>query len=152
LGPHSWDPGITPSLVFWTTPVTRGSVKVDLDEERASLQAKNIRVFDSFTLIPNAIDPNHPAGHVNSIINSLRMEWRNTTRATTFDNCDPNAFRGNYFEDSATIQVIATTPPRPAATCPATPARHGFRFVSNPANTSVSRFAQIGREHNGVFY
>ena len=150
MGPHSWDPGTTPSLVFWTTPIPGGSVKVDLRKETASLNVKNVLVFDSFTLIPNALDPNHPAGHVNSIIDSLHVEWSGTTRPTSFDNCDPNAFRGKYFEDSATIEVAATTPPTPAR-C-GSKAMNGFRFVSDPASTSKSRFAQIGRERNGVFF
>jgi hypothetical protein len=150
LGPHSWDPGVTPSLVFWTAAIPKGGARVKLREETASLNVRNVIVFDSFTLIPNALDPNHPAGHVNAVIESLRMEWSDTTRATTFSNCEPNAFRGSYLEDKATIEVIATTPPAPAR-C-GSKQRNGFRFVSNPADTSVSRFAQIGRESNGVFF
>jgi hypothetical protein len=126
-------------------------VKFDLRKETASLHVKDVLVFDAFT-VPNALDEAHPAGRVNSIINSLRIEWRGTTRATSFSNCDPNAFRGEYFEDSATIEVIATTPPTPASTCPARPARNGFRFVSDPAETTVNHFSQIGRERNGVFF
>ena len=81
----------------------------------------------------------------------LRMEWRGTTFRRSHTDC-VDAFRGDYFEDVATIEVIATTPPTPAQACgPSTP-RHGFRFVSDPAHTSVSHFAQIGREHNGIFF
>jgi hypothetical protein len=149
LGPHSYDPGISPSGVFWTTPVSPGSVKFDLRKETASLHVRDVLVFDAFT-VPNALDEAHPAGRVNSIINSLRIEWSQTTRETEFENCDPNAFRGHYFENSATIEVIATTPPTPASTCPARPARNGFRFVSDPAETTVNHFSQIGREQNGV--
>jgi hypothetical protein len=150
LGPHSWDPGISPSLVFWTAAAPQANIKVDLREEKASLRVKNVIVFDSFTLIPNALDPNHPAGHANGVINSLRMEWSGTTRATTFENCEPNAFRGRFFEDTATIEVTATTRATPER-CGSRP-MHGFRFVSDPASTSKSRFAQIGRERNGVFF
>ncbi|HEY2941883.1 MAG TPA: hypothetical protein VGN09_05580 [Vicinamibacteria bacterium] len=149
LGFHSYDPGLTPSEVLWTAPVTVGSVKFDFDHEKASLQAKNILVFDVGT-VPNSFDPNHPLGRVHAIIDSLRIDWSNTTRSTSFNNCDPNAFRGDYLEDSATIQVTATTPPVPARTCPLTPAKNGFRFVSEM--TTASHFAQIGRERNGAFY
>jgi hypothetical protein len=151
LGPHSWDPGITPAGVFWTTPASEGSVKFDLKEETASLHVRNVLVFDGFT-VPNALDPAHPAGHVNSIIDSLRIEWSGTTRAVHADNCTPNGFCGDFFEDRATIEVTATTPPTPASACPVTPARNGFRFVSDPAETTQTLFAQIGRERNGVFY
>ena len=107
-------------------------------------------MFDVFT-VPNSLDPNQPLGKVNSVINSLRIDWSGTTRETSFSNCDPNAFRGRFFEDSATIQVTVTTPPTPASTCPIRPARNGFRFVSEPG-TTVSHFSQIGRERNGVFF
>jgi hypothetical protein len=149
LGFHSYDPGVTPSEVFWTTPIARGSVKFDIEDETASLHVKNVLVFD-VTTVPNSFDPNHPQGRINSVINSLRIEWSGTTRATAFSNCDPNAFRGRFFENSATIEVTATTPPTPARECPHTPARNGFRFVSK--KTTASHFAEIGRERNGVFF
>jgi len=151
LGPHSWDPGITPSHLFWTTPVPDDSIKFSRRAERASLQVKDVLVFDGFT-VPNALDDAHPMGRVNSIINKLRIEWSGTTRATSFSNCETNGFRGDYLEDKATIEVTATTPPTPARTCPPQPARNGFRFVSDPAETTVSHFAQIGRERNGTFF
>ena len=46
--------------------------------------------------------------------------------------------------DDCTIEVVATTPPH--GTVP------GFRFVSDPAETTDRVFAQIGRERNGVFF
>jgi hypothetical protein len=149
LGPHSWDPGISPTGVFWTAAVPPGSVKFDFDDEKASLRVRNVLVFDAFTL-PNALDEAHPAGRVTSLINLLQIDWSGTTRATSFSNCEVNGFRGDYFEDSATIKVIATTPPTPARSCPPRPARNGFRFVSDA--TTVNHFSQIGRERNGVFF
>ncbi len=112
---------------------------------------KNILVFDAFT-VPNALDEAHPGGRVNSIINSLRIRWRDTTREVSFSNCDPNGFSGDYLENSATIEVIATTPRTAARTCPPAPARDGFRFVSDPGDTTISHFSLIGRERSGVFF
>lgn len=43
---------------------------------------------------------------------------------------------------TVTIAVTATTPKSTG---------HGFRFVSDPATTTVS-YAQIGRERDGVFF
>jgi len=45
-------------------------------------------------------------------------------------------------ECSAKIAVSATTPPE---------TEHGFHFESDPA-TTVTNFAQFGREQNGVFF
>jgi hypothetical protein len=151
LGPHSWDPGITPSGVFWTTPIPEGNVKVDLRKETASLRAKDILVFDGFT-VPNALDEAHPLGHVSSVVNSLHIKWSGTTREVSWSDCAVNGFRGRFLENAATIEVTATTPPTPARTCPPMPARNGFRFVSDPAETTVNHFSQIGRERNGIFF
>jgi hypothetical protein len=150
LGPHSYDPGVSESDVMWTTEIPDGSVEVDLKEEEASLRVKNVLVFDAFT-VPNSLNTFHPMGKVPSVINSLRMEWRGTTHRRSHTDC-VDAFRGAFLENTATIEVVATTPPTPAKACPPTPAGHGFRFVSDPAHTSISHFAQIGRERNGVFF
>jgi hypothetical protein len=135
---------------MWTTEIPEASVEFDLREEVASLHLKNVLVFDAFT-VPNSLDTRHPMGKVHAVINSLRMEWRGTTFRRSHEDCI-DAFRGEYFEDRATIEVIATTRPTPARACSRTAARNGFRFVSDPAETSVSHFAQIGREHNGLFF
>ena len=149
LGFHSYDVGFAPSEVPWTTPIPSESVEFDMDDEKASLHVKDVLVFDVFT-VPNSFDPDHPLGKVNAVFNSMRIEWSGTTRATSFSNCDPNAFHGDFLENSATIEVTVTTPAIPASDCPHRAARHGFRFVSN--KTTASLFAQIGRERNGVFF
>ena len=149
MGPHSWDPGVSPSEKMWTAPISNGGVKVDLKKGKATLNVKDVFVFDAFT-VPNSLDTAHPLGRVSGIINSLRMEW--TTQFTkSWTDC-PDGFKGDFFEGSATIEVTATTPTVPASTCPPNQGRNGFRFVSNPAATSVSHFAQIGSERNGVFF
>lgn len=142
MGPHSYDPGVAPNGVFWTTPIPEDSIEVHLGAGRASLHATNIPVFDAFT-VPNSLNPAHPLGRVPSTINSLDLEWSNVTRRVEFS--DPvNQFAGLFLEDSATIEVTATTP--------ASLGHHGFHFVSNPGATSVSLVAQIGHDHNGSFF
>ena len=49
-----------------------------------------------------------------------------------------NHFVGDYIQDKATIQWTAE--------------RKGFTFVSDPASTSFTNFAEIGHERNGVFF
>jgi hypothetical protein len=49
----------------------------------------------------------------------------------------------------ATISVTATTPFTMVTTLSN---GHGFRFVSNPASTSVNNFGLIGQEQNGIFF
>ena len=49
-----------------------------------------------------------------------------------------NTFDARVIEDSATIRWSAR--------------RQNFKFVSDPANTSTTVFAEIGHERNGVFF
>ncbi len=150
MGPHSYDPGVSESDVFWTTEIPDSSVTFSLRREEASLQLRNVLVFDVFT-VANSLNPHHPIPKVNAVINKLRINWSDTTAHRSHVDC-ADAFRGEFLEDRATIEVVVTTPPATAGTCPPRAARNGFRFVSDPAETTISHFAQMGRERNGTFF
>ena len=78
-----------------------------------------------------------------AVIDSLRIHWSGITN--TIDFSDPvDRFAGYFLENSATIEVTATTPPSDSL--------HGFQFISDPASTTISLFAQIGHEQNGAFF
>jgi hypothetical protein len=69
------------------------------------------------------------------------MHWSGVKRRISFTSTDPDdRFAGDFIENTATIEVDVVTLPSTG---------HGFRFVSDPAGTTVSNFAQIGRERNG---
>ncbi len=135
--------------MFWVAPITEGSVHVNLDEGRASLHVENLCVYDAFT-VPNSImGINRPVNLVKGIIDRLDIEWSGVSRRLSA-NEPVNQMRGNFVENNrATIAVTATTP-KTAVTSLSN--CHGFRFVSDPASTSVSHFAEIGEEWNGVFF
>ena len=148
MGPHSWDAGLSPTDVFWVATIPEGSVHVDLDEGSASLRVKNMCVYDAFT-VPNSImGVNRPVNQVKGIIDSLEIEWSGVFSRDTA-NEPVNKMRGNFVENKARIAVTATTP-KSAVT--ALSNGHGFRFVSDPASTSVSHFAEIGEERNGIYF
>jgi hypothetical protein len=68
---------------------------------------------------------------------SFRIRWSgDNARVNVRD--DTNQFVGNYIEDTATVSWSSK--------------QKGFKFVSDPASTSTSLFAEIGRERNGVFF
>jgi hypothetical protein len=90
-----------------------------------------------------------PVNQVKGIINSLRINWMGTGNPQTGANEPVNQMRGTFVENTAQIAVTATTP-RTAVTSLSN--GHGFRFVSDPASTSVNNFALIGQEQNGIFY
>lgn len=139
---HSYDPGISPTLVVWTTPIPEGGARIDLDAGTAELHVRNIcSVFDAFT-VANSLTPTHPLGNiVSAVFDSLDLRWSGVTRRIIGFGDPVNQFSGDFVETSATIEVTATTTKSTG---------HGFRFVS--AATTTVNFAQIGRETNGVFF
>lgn len=121
---------------------------MDLDEGTASLHVENLCVYDAFTVANSILGVNRPVNQVKGIINSLRIEWSGIfTRDTA--NQPLNKMRGNFVENAARIAVTATTP---MTAVTALSNGHGFRFVSDPASTSISHFAEIGEEQNGIFF
>jgi hypothetical protein len=146
LGLHSYDLGASRTGVFWATAVPEGSVGVEFNEGEAKLHLENVCVLDAFT-VPNSLDQTHPLGHpVAGVINSLTLKWSGISRRVSgFRSTDPqDKFAGDFIEVSdADIAVTATT---------LSSTGHGFRFVSDAPETTVKHFAQIGKEHNGVFF
>ncbi len=130
-------------MVFWTTPLPPGSAKVDLVGGTASLKANNIcSVFDAFT-VPNSVSLGRPLGFASGIINSVDIEWSGVTKSFLGIHDSTNQFMGDFFQiGNVTIAVTATTPKSTG---------HGFRFVSDPATTTVN-YAEIGSESNGSFF
>jgi hypothetical protein len=144
LGPHAYDPGSSPTGVFWTTPVPAHSVKIDLEAGTASLRLRHVPVFDFFT-VPNSIDPVHLQGVAAATLQTLEVEWSGVTQRREYN--DPaSTFAGVFLETAAHISVVVTTSAVPAHGI------HGFRFVSDPPATSASSFAEIGQEQNGAFF
>ena len=142
MGLHSYDPGISTTLVIWTSALPSGAARVDLSAGTAELHARNIcSVLDAFT-VPNSLTPTRPLGNpVGAEIESLDIVWSGVTRSVLGFTDPVNLFAGDFFESSASIQVTVHTDLSTG---------HGFRFVSS-ATTAVN-FAQFGREHNGVFF
>lgn len=147
MGPHSYDPGISPTGLFWTIAIPPDSVRVDFDDAIAVLRLRNIcAVFDAFEVL-NSFDITHALGFVGGIINALHLRWSGVTRSVLGFSDPVNRFAGDFLETSAAIEVTATTP---ASQPPFTPAaQDGFRFVADPTTVKVN-FAQIGKERNGA--
>lgn len=139
---------MSPTSVFWAANIPNGSAHANLDTGTGSLHVENLCVFDAFT-IPNSIaGVGRSVNLVKGIINSLQIEWSGIISVDTANQPD-NQMRGTFVENIARITVTATTP-KTAVTSLSN--GHGFRFVSDPASSSVTNFAQIGFERNGVFY
>ncbi len=129
---HDFNPGIQPSGLFWTTPIERGSVRVELEDGSASLHLANHDVEDYGNVVNALKDgPSKPATL------SLDAHWSNTPdndlRVTVRNG--KQRFRGEYVRNTATLVWSAS--------------ESGFDFQSDPL---ASGFAEVGHERNGVFF
>jgi hypothetical protein len=137
---HDFNPGIQPSGLFWTAPIDRGSVRVDLGEGSASLHVADLDVEDYGNVVNALKDgPSVPAS-VN-----IDISWKNGGGGDGDDDDNNDGpirirnadvgFAGEYVRNTATLVWSAS--------------ESGFRFRSDPL---VSGFAEIGHERNGVFF
>ena len=148
FGPHSYDPGISPTLLFWTIQVPDDAVVIDLQAGTATLNLQNTCVHDVFT-VPNSFDITHALGFVGAVIKSLQIQWSGVIQSFLNFSSSAEQFAGDFFQTSATIAVTTNTP---ATNPPFTPSpEDGFQFVADPT-TTVTNFAQIGMERNGLFF
>ncbi len=129
-------------------PIPIGRTHVNLSQGTASLHVENLCVLDAFTVANSLAGVNRTVNPVSGIINSLHIKWSGITTVETADQ-SANQMRGTFVEGSASIAVTATTPRTEETTLSN---GHGFRFASDPASTSVSHFALIGQEQNGVYF
>jgi hypothetical protein len=129
---HDFNPGIAPSGLFWTIRVPDERVDVDLEDATASMNLSDLEIRDFFTLT-NALQGGKSV-HADA---SFHVRWSGVTNRVKLRDAT-NQFTGNYIEDTATINWSAQ--------------EAGFKFVSDPANTSTTVFAEIGHERNGVFF
>jgi len=131
-----------PTLVLWATPIPEGAARANLDIGTAEIHVRNIcSVLDTFS-VENSLTPTRPLGNpVSAVIDSLDIEWSGVTRSVLGFSDPVNQFSGDFFETSASMQLVLRTLAMTG---------HGFRFVSS-STTAVS-FAQFGRERNCVFF
>jgi hypothetical protein len=126
---HDFNPGITANGVFWTTPIDRGSVKVNLGNGSASLHVDDLDVEDYHDVVNALLDGPSVEASVSFDVNwsgvDERVKIRN--RAT--------GFAGDFIHNKATLQWSAS--------------ESGFSFISDPLG---SGFAEIGHERNGAFF
>jgi hypothetical protein len=129
---HDYSPGIPPSGLFWTQPIPRHDVRVDFDDGKASCHVSNLSELDAGNIL-NALD----GGPTKPSTVSFDMRWFAT--GDPMHITDPvHGFTGKFFISNLTIEWSAKD--------------EGFRFDSDPADTSVNVMSVFGRERNGVFF
>lgn len=100
------------------------------------MRLRRVAVFD-WTTNRNSIQHGSVSGPPVCATISLDVRWSGVTRVAEI--CDAaNHYQGRFIEDVSTFQF--------------TTRQSGFRFNSDPANTSVNEFSEIARERNGAFF
>jgi len=117
--------------------VKPGDVEVDLEEGTASLHVRRLSLFDFFN-ITNALFHNQNPVNIPATV-SFKVDWIGpVTNRVSLTNTE-HRFKGTFLTNRARMEWSAHR-------------SDGFKFVSDPAATSMSVFAEIGRDRNGVFF
>jgi hypothetical protein len=133
---HDFNPGIGADGLFWTLPVPRNSVAIDLDAGTAAFQMTNLAMPD-FHDIVNSLSPN-PTSTPGFV--SFDVRWHATSGLMTLRDASAG-FTGEFRKSTATIWWSANEPAQQ------------FQFVSDPAATSTTvNTAVMGHERNGRFF
>jgi hypothetical protein len=129
---HDYNGGIQPSGLFWVVELPRDAFRVSHDGRRATLEAEDVCVVDSFQFL----GPNNVAAKV-----SFEVRWEATGpavrrgRGTEVPPTDPAAFLGRI------------APARSTGTFSGSGV--GFSFTGR--GDTDRGYALLGRERNGAF-
>ncbi|HEY6284209.1 MAG TPA: hypothetical protein VIX20_00985 [Ktedonobacteraceae bacterium] len=129
---HDFNPGLSSNGVFWTIRIPDENVEVDLEDATASMRLSDAEISDFFSLT------NFFSGgkSIHADV-SFRMHWSGIQKRVHLHD-EQNEFDAHVIEDTATLAWSAE--------------EEGFKFVSDPEDTSTTVFAEIGQERNGVFF
>ena len=129
---RDYSPAISPSGLFWVTRIPADTVDVALESGKASMDLQDFMTSDWGNILHNLRNENAVPATV-----AFSVRWQNEIRRLALR--DPqNGFEGRFVETQAFVQWTSS--------------QKGFTFVSDPLATSMSSFAVIGHERNGVFF
>jgi hypothetical protein len=107
-------------------------VQINFGAGRASLHVSDLAIGD----FHNGVNALTGGSSVPATV-TIDIRWSGATERMKIED-EANDFGGQFILNTATIEWSAT--------------QDGFEFISDPADTSISHFAEIGKERNGVFF
>jgi hypothetical protein len=126
---HDFNPGIAESGLFWTAPIDRGSIRVNLGAGSASMHVADLDVED----YGNVVNALQDGPSVEATV-SFDVSWSGVNERVKIRNRNTD-FAGEFIRNSATLAWSAQ--------------ETGFSFQSDPLTAG---FATIGHERNGSFF
>ena len=118
-------------------------MKVHLGEGKATLSVQNLAETDWKTS-GNSLSMGKLLGPGVPATVSFEINWSGVTRKVKVRDAK-NGFAGRFLETGATMTWSASQKKQ-------FDSPDGFTFVSDAAKTTITHFAQIGHERNGVFF
>ncbi|MGN6359715.1 MAG: hypothetical protein ACTHNK_04935 [Thermomicrobiales bacterium] len=133
---HDFNPGVGTDGLFWTLPIPRNSIAIDLDTGTAAFKMTDLAMPD-FHDIVNSLSPN-PTSTPGMV--SFDVHWHANSGLMALRDTSVG-FTGEYRKSTASIWWSAQEPAQ------------NFAFESDPAATSTTvNTAVMGHEHNGRFF
>ena len=135
---HEFNPTQFPPVgLFWTVPIPASGAQVDPTSGNASMRATKVPIFD-WTTIQNALFMGNNPPPIPDWI-SFHVVWKGTGPSSDINSTDPTKgiFAGTFIQATAQMEWSA--------------AAGDFTFESDRLENSMSSFAEVGQETNGVF-
>jgi hypothetical protein len=139
---HDWEPGIAPSGLFWTIPISFAAIQVDPFTGRARMRGVHVAVPDFHDFF-SAISPN-PASIPSHV--SFDVRWPGGGERQRIRNED-FGFAGSYVASPTSISFTASND------------RGGVVYTSDPGGQFNPTLDQLGAgspavgvERNGRFF
>ncbi|HET6866867.1 MAG TPA: hypothetical protein VFH80_13190 [Solirubrobacteraceae bacterium] len=139
---HDWEPGIAPSGLFWTIPVSFAAIQVDPFTGRARMRGVHVAVGDFHDFF-SAVSPN-PASIPSHV--SFDVRWAGGGERQRIRN-DEFGFAGNYVAGPTSISFTASNDDG------------GVLYTSDPGGQFNPTLDQLGAgspavgiERNGRFF
>jgi len=140
---HDYSPPIAANGLFWTIPIEPDSLRIELDDGRASLRIADLPIPDFHDLANNLTNGHGlssssipPIVPVPATV-SFDVEWSGVISRAKVVN-DTQNFSGDFIKTGSTIKWSSE--------------QNGFFFDSEDPNPARNIGAVIGREGNGVFF
>ena len=135
---HDFNPGIAPSGLFWTIPISPGAIKVDPVTGEARLRVQALKISD-FHDIPNSLGlvPGGPPPLPSRV--SFEVRWAG--HGAPIDLHDvTNVFSGHYVPGPVTISFTASND------------NSSVVYRSDATGQSNGGTPAVGTEQNGLFF
>lgn len=129
---HDFSPPIPASGLFWTVPVTRESVSVDLEGGSAILRVQELEVPDWTNVMRATTHGPHVASRV-----SFDVRWHDVLDRAERKN-DEERWRGNFIQTEVSIEWSAQ--------------RKGYSYISDVRQSSRTDAGIIGSERTGSYF